>query len=105
MSPLRMPQSLGDAPHVDTGEAVLRFELLEELDASVGRCERELAGWLKALRFHDAAGGDAETRGRLVDAAWRLIVQHEACDCCDHQALIARHNIPAEVLARVGARH
>ena len=37
MSALRMPQTLSDPAHIDTGEALLRCELLEELDASLGR--------------------------------------------------------------------
>ncbi|WP_334162276.1 DUF6665 family protein [Phenylobacterium sp.] len=103
MSPLRMPQGLSEPQHVDTGEAVLRFELLEELDGGLARCERRLEAALAAL----AAGGEGAERSRRLDeaadAAWRLIVQHEACDVCDHRELIARYHIPAEVLGRVGA--
>lgn len=103
MSPLRMPQGLGEPQHVDTGEAVLRFELLEELDGGLARCERRLEAALAALE----AEGDGPERSRKLDeaadAAWRLIVQHEACDVCDHRDLIARYHIPAEVLGRVGA--
>lgn len=109
MSPLRTPRTLNAPPHVDSGEAVMRFELLEELDAAVGRAERQVDAALAALREHDARGGEAEARGPLLDAAveavWRLIVQHEACDCADHHLLIERYDIPAEVMARIGARH
>src|SRR4051794_41005704 len=102
MSPLRMPQHLADPPHVDTGEAVMKFELMEELDA-LHRCEGRVGATLGALRDHDAEGSDAADRALLVDAAaeavWRLIVQHEACDCTDHNQLMARYGVPAEVLA------
>ncbi len=107
MSPLRMPQHLAEPQHVDSGEAVLKFELLEELDA-VHRSEERVELALRRLRDCDAAGGYGAVRTPLVEAAadavWRLIVQHEACDCCDHNALIARFRIPAEVIARVGGR-
>jgi len=108
MAALRLPQHLTDPPHVDSGEAHLRFELLEEADGAVGPSARRVDAALAALRAYDAQGGDGSGRRRLVDqaadAVWRLIVQHEACDCCDHQELIARHHVPAEVLARIGAR-
>jgi hypothetical protein len=105
MSPLRMPQHLAEPQHVDSGEAILRFELLEELDG-LHRSEARVEQALRALRDCDAVGGYGAERTRLIDTAadavWRLIVQHEACDCCDHNALISRYRIPAEVMARVG---
>ena len=91
MSALRLPQHLAEPAHVDSGEAHLRFELLEEIDAAVGHTEREVERRLRALR--DAA----------VEAVWRLIVHHEACDCNDHHALVERYRIPTEVMARIGS--
>lgn len=110
MAPLRMPQHLAEPPQVDTGEAVLKFELLEGLDAGLRRSEWRVQVALAELREHDAHGpGDHAIRSGLVaeaaDAVWALIVQHEACDCLDHQALIERYRIPAEVMARLGAAH
>lgn len=109
MSPLRTPRTLNEPPHVDTGEAMMRFELLEELDAAVGRAERAVQASLAALREHDAGGRGLEGRLQLLEAAadavWRLVVQHEACDCADHHLLIERYAIPAEVMGRLGARH
>jgi hypothetical protein len=107
MSPLRMPQHLADPPHVDTGEAVMKFELMEELEG-LHRSEERVGATLAALRDHDAEEAtDPAGRALLVDAAaeavWRLIVQHEACDCTDHNQLIARYHIPAEVMSRLGA--
>ncbi|ACG77284.1 conserved hypothetical protein [Phenylobacterium zucineum HLK1] len=110
MSPLRMPQRLAESPQVDTGEAVLRFELLENLDAGLRRCEWRVQAALAELREHDADGADdPDQRARLLaeaaDAVWALVVQHEACDCADHEGLIRRYAIPHEVLARIGAAH
>ena len=103
MSPVRMPQHLADRPQVDGGEAVLKFELLENLDG-LRRSEMRVDRAVAAL--NEASPQD---RPRLLDeaadAVWGLIVQHEACDCMDHSALIARHHVPAEVMARLGARH
>jgi hypothetical protein len=106
MSPLRMPQSLGHDHHVDTGEAVLRFELLEELDASLGRCERAVEASVAALAEFDAAV--AAQRAPLLAAAtqavWRLIVQREACDLSDRERLVKHFHIPPDVMARLGGR-
>jgi hypothetical protein len=106
MSALRLPQHLGEPAHVDSGEAHLRFDLLEEIDGAVGAAEREVERTLQALREFDAAGGDPDGRRARLDAAvqatWRLVVQHEACDCADHRALVARLRIPPEVMARIG---
>ena len=109
MAPLRMPQHLADPPHIDSGEAHMRFELLEDVDGGLRRAERRVADALADLRDHDREGGDPQVRTALVDlaadAVWALIVQHEACDCADHSALVARYRIPGEVMARIGARH
>lgn len=108
MAALRLPQHLADTAHVDSGEAHLKFDLLEEPDASVGQTERQVANAIAALRAYDAAGaGDPRTRRLLlevaVEAVWRLVVQHEANDLTDHTNLIERFAIPSEVLARVGS--
>jgi hypothetical protein len=108
MSALRLPQHLAEPAHVDTGEAQLRFELLEGIDAAVGHTERDVARTLRALRDHDADQRDPEDRKALLDAAveavWRLVVQHEACGCADHRDLLERYRIPTEVMARIGGR-
>jgi len=110
MSALRLPQHLAEPAHVDSGEAHLKFELLEDIDAAVGHTERDVQRTLRALRDHDAMPGcDPEARQPLLDAAveavWRLVVQHEACDLHDHQELVERYRIPVEVMARLGASH
>jgi len=110
MSALRLPQHLAEPAHVDSGEAYLKFDLLEDIDCAVGHTERDVERTLRGLRDYDAtANADPDARGPLLDAAveavWRLVVQHEACDCTDHQALIDRYRIPGEVMARIGASH
>lgn len=107
MSALRLPQHLAEPAHVDSGEAHLRFELLEDLDAAVGHTERDVEHALRALRDFDADQRDPEDRQALlvaaVEAVWRLIVQHEACDCTDHHVLVDRYRIPREVMSRIGS--
>lgn len=109
MSALRLPQHLAEPAHVDTGEANLKFDLLEEIDSAVGHTERHVERTLRALRAHDGDQRDPEARQALLDAAveavWRLVVQHEACDLTDHAMLIERYRIPSEVMARIGASH
>ena len=109
MSALRLPQHLADPAHTDSGEAHLKFELLEDIDAALGHTEHDVEQALRALRDHDSTpGADAEARQPLLDAAaeavWRLVVQHEAHDLHDHKELVARYRIPPEVMARIGAR-
>ena len=107
MSALRLPQHLAEPAHVDSGEAHLKFDLLEDIDCAVGHTERDVERSLRVLRDHDTGHGDPEARQPLLDAAveavWRLIVQHEACDLTDHQALIERYRIPGEVMSRIGS--
>jgi hypothetical protein len=103
-----MPRNVNEPQHVDSGDALLKFQLLEGLDGSVSRCERDLQAALAALerhRSHDTPDERARLLDEAADATWRLIVQHEACDVCDHDELIQRYHIPPDVMARVGARH
>lgn len=108
MSALRLPQHLAEPAHVDSGEAHLKFELLEDIDAAVGHTERDVERTLRSLRDFDGDQRDPTDRQALLDAAveavWRLIVQHEACDCTDHHVLVERYRIPAEVMGRIGSR-
>lgn len=64
MSALRLPQHLAEPAHVDSGEAHLKFELLEEIDAAVGHTERDVERTLGALRVHDAANATPRTGRR-----------------------------------------
>jgi hypothetical protein len=102
MSSLRMPQSLAKRLGVETGEAVLRYELLEEQAASLGRAGARLEAALTTLRAHDGDGRGAVLKA-AADAAWCFFVQREAMGLRDRAAVIAQYDIPREVLARLGA--
>ena len=105
MSSLRMPQSLAKRLGVETGEAVLRYELLQEQAAALGRQGERLE---KALAALSAVAVGGEGRAALVreaaDAAWCFFVQREVMGLRDRAAVIAQYAIPREVLNRIGAR-
>lgn len=103
MSSLRMPQSLTKRLGVDTGEAVLRHELLQEQAASLGRQGERMEKALAGLRDCDAADHGAALR-EAADAVWCFFVQREVMGLRDRAAVIAQYAIPREVLNRIGAR-
>lgn len=98
-----MPQSLSRRLGVDTGEAVLRYELLEEQAHSLGRMGRKMEAALAALRDHEGEGR-AEILKAAADAVWGFLVQREVLGLRDRQAIVAQYAIPREVLNRIGAR-
>jgi hypothetical protein len=103
MSSLRMPQSLTKRLGVETGEAVLRYELLQEQAASLGRQGEKLEKALMALRDADAGARPAALTA-AADACWCFFVQREVMGLRDRAAVIAQYAIPREVLNRIGAR-
>lgn len=104
MSSLRMPQSLASLLKVETGEAVLRHELLEEQAHSLGRAGRKVEAALAALRDHEGDAGRPVLVKAAADAVWGFLVQREVMGLRDRAAVIAQYGIPREVLARLGAR-
>lgn len=108
MSSLRMPQafsaSLARRLGVETGEAVLRYELLEEQAHSLGRAGKKVEGALAALRDHPGGEGRPAAVKAAADAVWGFFVQREVMGLRDRNAVIAHYGIPREVLARLGAR-
>ena len=103
MSSLRMPQSLAKRLGVETGDAVLRYELLQEQAASLGQSGRKVERALAALREHEGEGR-AEVLKAAADAVWGFLVQREIMGLRDRAAIIAHYGIPREVLVRLGAR-
>ena len=103
MSSLRMPQSLSKRLGVETGDAVLRYEILEEQAAALGRGGEKLEKALAALRACEGEGrGDALKAA--ADAAWCFFVQREVMGLMDRAAIVEQYAIPREVLVRIGAR-
>ena len=104
MSSLRAPQSLAARLGPESGDAILRYELMEEQAQSLGRAGRKVEAALAALGDHP--GGEA--RAALVkvaaDAVWGFLVQREVMGLRDRAAVIAQYGIPREVLVRIGAR-
>lgn len=104
MSSLRMPQSLSTRLGVETGEAVLRHELMEEQAQSLGRAGRKVEAALAALREHPGGEGRATALRDACDVVWGFLVQREIMGLRDRAQVIAQYDIPREVLARLGAR-
>jgi antitoxin component of MazEF toxin-antitoxin module len=103
MSSLRMPQSLAKRLGVETGDAVLRYELLQEQAASLGQSGRKVEKALAALREHEGEGR-AEVLKAAADAVWGFLVQREIMGLRDRAAIVAQYGIPREVMNRIGAR-
>jgi hypothetical protein len=103
MSSLRMPQNFAGLLRVETGEAVLRRELLEEQAASLGRLGRKAEAALAALRAHEGEGR-AEVLKAACDAVWCFLVQREVLGLRDRAVIVRDYDIPREVMVRLGAR-
>ena len=104
MSSLRMPPSLSTGLGVETGEAVLRHELMEEQAQSLGRAGRKVETALAALAEHPGGEGRSAAVKAAADAVWGFLVQREVMGLRDRAQVIAQYGIPREVLARIGAR-
>jgi hypothetical protein len=103
MSSLRLPQSFARRLGVETGEAVLRYELVEEQALSLGRMGRKAEAALAALRAHQGEGR-AEVLKAACDAVWCFLVQREVLGLRDRAAIVREYDIPREVMVRLGAR-
>lgn len=104
MSSLRMPQSLADRLKPETGDAILRYELMEEQAQSLGRAGRKVEAALADLASHSGGEGRAALVKAAADAVWGFLVQREVMGLRDRAAVIAQYAIPREVLVRIGAR-
>lgn len=104
MSSLRMPHSLVARLKPESGDAILRYELMEEQAHSLGRAGRKVEAALAALRAHDSGDDRAALLKAAADAVWGFLVQREIMGLRDRAAVIAHYDIPREVLARIGAR-
>ena len=97
-------RSLSRRLGVETGEAVLRYELLQEQAAALGRQGARLEAALAALNGHAGGEGRAALVREAADAAWCFFVQREVIGLRDRAGVIAQYAIPREVLNRIGAR-
>ena len=102
---LRLPQSLSTQLSRDAGPSALEREILGEKAASLGRAGRLVETALGDLNnFCGASGERPRIVQRAADAVHAYFVQRELCGLPNHDAPIMDYAIPAEVLARVGAR-
>ena len=103
MSSLRMPQSLLKRLGADSGDAALRYELVEEQAAALGRMGRKAEAALAALRAHEGEGRGEAVKA-AADAVWCFLVQREVMGLRDRARIVADYDIPREVMARLGVR-
>lgn len=91
----------------------VRYVIAREKAVALGRTERRLNAALDAFRaFDDSLGrrdpASSEAREKalweLVDRFTAFVVQREACGLYDLDDLVALYGIPAEAVARIGAR-
>ena len=97
-----------DAPSArDSGYDVLRHEMAGEAAAALGRIGDKMEKALAALRAWDAGEDRTQPRDLLLKAAaratWMFFVQRESLGLRDQRPVIAHHQIPREVLRRLGA--
>lgn len=104
MSSLRMPQSLIARLRPETGEAVLRHELMAEQANSLGRAGKKVETTLAALRDHPGGEGRSEALKAAADAVWSFLVQREAMGLRDRAYIVSHYGVPREVLNRLGGR-
>lgn len=87
-------------------------EIAKEQAEALGRAERKLLAAREDLRALDAGRasertartGRASAMWRLVEAVTAFIVQREACGFHDAAFVYDFYDVPAEVVARIGAR-
>ena len=99
-----MPQSLVNRPKPESGDAILRYELMEEQAQPLGRAGRKVESALATLRDHPGGDGRSDLVKVAADAVWGLLVQREVLGLRDRAAIIAEYGIPREVMVRIGAR-
>jgi len=90
----------------ESGASALQRALSAESAANLGRLgravQRALAGLRGIPEDQTAAREDAEYA--CAEAVWYYFVQREACGLARHDSVIETYEIPAPVLAKVGAR-
>ena len=90
-----------------SGLDVLQHEMAGEAAAALSRIGGKMEQALVALRAYDAGEDRTEPRDVLVKAAakavWMFFVQRESLGLRDQRPVIAHHQIPREVLLRLGA--
>jgi hypothetical protein len=90
-----------------TGEAAheaLQHEILSEKAASLGRAERRMAQALALLAGGPANGDREPALKAAADAVHAYFIQRELCGWRRHDDIVRDHDIPRQVLARLGAR-
>lgn len=102
---LRPPGNTSTASFAEIGFDALGHEILAEKAAALGRAGERAEVDLKRLRDHQpGAEGRAALVKRAAEAVYAWFIQRELCGFRRHDDVIRDHQIPKEVLVRLGAK-
>jgi hypothetical protein len=87
----------------EAGTVVLDHEIMGERASSLGNAEHLVVDTLRDLA--EANENQAELLAAAQRAVWEYFVQRELCGFRRHADVIRDLNIPAQVLAGLGASH
>jgi uncharacterized protein DUF6665 len=99
----RIPPEGSGRPRSENGASALERAVRSEQANNLGRLGRAVVAALARLR----AASDAEREAAeyaCAEAVWLYFVQREACGLVRHDPVIEAYQIPASVLAKVGAQ-
>ena len=101
--PSRVPPEGFGPPRREDGASALERAVRSEQAANLGRLGRAVAAAM--ARVNSAAEAEREAAEyACAEAVWLYFVQREACGLVRHDQVIETYQLPASVLATVGAR-
>ena len=99
----RRPTEIDTGSRRESGASALERALKGETAANLGRLGRAVQAALANMRA--AAPSEREAREyACAEAVWEYFVQREVSGLTRHDPVIEAYDIPASVLAKVGAR-
>lgn len=104
---VRLPGNFGQSGPVMSGMATLEYELMAERAHALGRHGTAVEKAIAALRNAQGKALDTIEQERLLDdaseAVWGFFVHRETCGLRNDEEVIKEYDIPAQVIARLGA--
>jgi hypothetical protein len=101
----RLPRNFA-SQHRESNVEALNYELLQESAGTLARLGLRLERSLEALAAHDAAGGAAAERDRLVaeagESLWYYVIQREVMGLRETESVLRELGVPREVRLRMG---
>ena len=91
-------QKAGEARH-----GAIEAEIRGEMAAALGDSARKVEAALRVLRAAQAGAERELLLDEAAEAVWDFLIQRELRGLRDREHVIAHHDIPREVLNRIGA--